>query len=148
MAVSDGVWIEPETQQTYPTAYLAYRRRREAQERPPARHQRLGFEVDRYAWRWWQARTPASTDVRLMFRDGTSPRIQRMVAEILRGIRRGQAANEAIRRVSRRFGLRQTRTRAFISACLRFEVHPREDQIPGVFDGPRAPVSCLGDIRC
>src|SRR5262245_45830092 len=147
MLVPDGLWVEPDTQQTYPTTYVAYRRAREAQERPPARHQKLGLEVDRYAWRRWQARTTPGGEVLLMFRDGTSPRIQRMVAEILRGIRRGQAANEAIRHVARRFGLRQTRARAFIGDCLRFEVRPREDTAHPLLGTALGAASCLADFH-
>jgi hypothetical protein len=142
--VNGMLWIEPDTRQPYPTAYHAYRRAREAQERAPARHRHLGLEVDRYAWRQWQGRATPDVDVLLKFRDGTSPRIRRMVAEILRGIRRGQAAGEAIRHVSRRFGLRQTRARAFIGDCLRFEVRPCDEAPQHMLEAPCASMSCRG----
>jgi hypothetical protein len=145
--VTGTLWIEPDTRQPYPTAFPAYRRAREAQERSPARHQRLGLEIDRYAWRQWQGRATPSVDVLLTFRHGTSPRVQRMVAEILRGIRRGQPAGDAIRHVSRRFGLRQTRARAFIGDCLGFELRPCDETPHAAPEAPCASMRCVGAAR-
>lgn len=123
-------WTEPNTSHTYPIAYPAYRRTREAEEKPLPRHRGLGPEIDHYVWQRWQGRAASAAEVRLTLRPGAPPRVQRIVAEILRAIRRGQSAGEAIRHVSRRFGLRQTRARAFITACLCFEVVPRADAVP------------------
>ena len=120
-------WIEPRTHLAYPLSFSAYRRTREAQEKFPPRHRGLGPEIDRYVWRRWQ-RSPAETvDVVLTFHPGTSPRVQRIVGEVLRAIRRGQPATDAIHQVARRFGLRHANARAFISAGLRFEMLPRHD---------------------
>ena len=120
-------WIEPRTHLAYPLSFTAYRRTREAQEKSPPRHRGLGPEIDRYVWRRWQ-RSPAETvDVVLTFRPGTSPRVQRIVGEVLSAIRRGRPAADAIHHVSRRFGLRHANARAFISAGLRFEMLPRHD---------------------
>jgi hypothetical protein len=44
------------------------------------------------------------------------------VGEVLRAIRRGKPAGDAIRYVARRFGLRHTRARALITAGIDFEV--------------------------
>jgi hypothetical protein len=63
--------------------------------------------------------------VLLTVRQDAPPRIRRIVAEILRAIRRGQPAGDAIRHVARRFGLRHTRAREFITACIGFEIRPR-----------------------
>jgi len=123
------LWTEPNTSHTYPIAFPAYRRTREAEEKPLPRHRVLGPEIDHYVWRRWQGRA-APQEVRLTLRPGAPPRVQRIVAEILRAIRRGESAGEAIRHVSRRFGLRQTRARAFIMACLGFEVVPRAEAVP------------------
>jgi len=113
-------------------SFSAYRRTREAQEKFPPRHRGLGPEIDRYVWRRWQ-RSPAETvDVVLTFRPGTSPRVQRIVGEVLRAIRRGQPATDAIHQVARRFGLRHANARAFISAGLRFEMLPRHDAMATV----------------
>lgn len=122
-------WTEPHTSHAYPVAYPAYRRTREAQEKPLPRHRGLGPEIDHYVWRRWQGRATPAAEVRLTLRPGAPPRVQRMVAEILRAIRRGHSAGEAIRHVSRRFGLRQTRARAFITACLCVEVVPRAEAV-------------------
>ena len=125
-------WIEPRTHLAYPLSFSAYRRTREAQEKFPPRHRGLGPEIDRYVWRRWQ-RSPAETvDVVLTFRPGTSPRVQRIVGEVLRAIRRGQPATDAIHQVARRFGLRHANARAFISAGLRFEMLPRHDAMATV----------------
>ena len=113
-------WVEPGTSVPYPTAYGAYRRAREAQEKTPARHCGLGAEVDRHVWRRW--RMPVcDVDVVLTFRPDVSPRVQRIVSEVLRSIRRGRPAGVAIRCVARRFGLRQSHARAFITNAIAFE---------------------------
>jgi hypothetical protein len=122
----DDYWIEPGTREAYPIAYHAYRRKRESQERMPARHRGLGPDIDHYVWR--RCLTAAS-DVDIVFavRPGAPPRIQRIVAEVLCGIRRGRTASEAIRRVARRFGLRHGRARAFITAGITLERQARDD---------------------
>jgi hypothetical protein len=74
-------------------------------------------------------------EVHLTVRADTSPRIQRIVTEVLRSIRRGRPAGEAIRHVSRRFGLRQTHARAFISASIGFELRPDSDTTTLVASG-------------
>jgi hypothetical protein len=53
--------------------------------------------------------------------------VQRIVAEVLRAIRRGRPADDAIRRVARRFGLRQANARAFITAGINYELRARQD---------------------
>ena len=121
-------WVEPGTSVPYPTAYGAYRRAREAQEKTPARHCVLGPEVDRHLWRRWRMPTVSDVDVVLTFRPGASPRVQRIVSEVLRSIRRGRPAGDAIRCVARRFGLRQSHARAFITDAIAFETR--------AFDGP------------
>jgi hypothetical protein len=112
----------------YPVAYGAYRRAREAQERTPARHCGLGPEVDRHVWRRWRMPAVSRVDVVLTFRPGASPRVQRIVSEVLRSIRRGRPAGDAIRRVARRFGLRQSHARAFITGAIGYETR--------ITDGP------------
>ncbi len=64
-----------------------------------------------------------------------------MVAEVLRSIRRGQPPADAIRHVSRRLGLAQTRVRAFITASIDFEVQPPPDAIASVSGAPRPTLS-------
>ena len=118
-------WIEPGTARAYPFAYDAYRRLRESQDRRLPRHQLLGAQVDRHVWRRWRVRATASVDVLLTVR-GASPRLRRMVAAILASIRRGHPADEAIRIVSRRFGLPQSRTRAHLAGCVGFELRRHE----------------------
>lgn len=118
-------WIEPRTRLAYPMAFAKYRRTREGEEKWPARHRALDPEVDRYAWRAWLRPVTSDLDVVLIFRRGVSPRIQRMVTEVLRDIGRGSSAAKAIRRVGRRFGLRQGQTRAFISGGIGFELRAR-----------------------
>jgi hypothetical protein len=120
-------WIEPDTHHEYPTSYLAYRRAREAQERTPARHCGLGPHVDRLLSRHWRDRAESDIDVVLTFRPDSPPRVRRIVAEVLRAIRRGRPADDAIRRVARRFGLRQARARAFITAGIDYELRARQD---------------------
>jgi len=121
-------WVEPGTLVTYPIAYGAYRRAREAQEKTPARHRGLGPEVDRHVWRRWSLPAAADVDVVLTFRPGASPRVQRIVSEVLRSIRRGRPAGDAIRHVARRFGLRHSHARAFITDAIALETR--------VTDGP------------
>jgi hypothetical protein len=127
-----GCWAEPGTQQTYPLSYDAYRRTREAEEKPLARHQTLGAAVDHHVWDRWRRQTP-EVEVRVTVRDDAPPRIRRMAGEILRAIKRGQPARQAIRRVSRRFGLRQARAQACLGACLDVQMHSIPD--PGA-SGP------------
>jgi hypothetical protein len=112
-------WVEPGTSHCYPLPYGAYRRAREAQEKPPARHRALGPDIDHYLWRHRQL--VDDVDVLFIVREGTPPRIRRIIAEILAAIRRGHPANDAIRHVSRRFGLRPGRARALITPCIGFE---------------------------
>jgi hypothetical protein len=115
-------WVDPGTHHEYPTSYTAYRRAREAQEKTPPRHRGLGPDVDRYLARRWRDSVPPDVDVVLMFRPEAPPRLRRIVGEILRAIRRGRPAGDAIRHVARRFGLRHTRARALITAGIDFEV--------------------------
>ena len=119
-------WVEPGTLQTYPTSYPAYRRAREAEDKRPPRHRSLGPDVDHFLSRRWRTHVP-EVEVRLTMRPDASPRIRRIVSEILRAIRQGQSAGAAIRQVSRRFGLRHSRTRAFITASLGFELLSRPE---------------------
>src|SRR5882724_479667 len=107
-------WVEPSTRLAYPMSYCAYRRTREAQEKSPPRHCGLGPEIDRCVWRHWRRPAASNVDVVLTFRPGASPRVQRIVGEVLRAIRRGRPASEAIRHVARRFGLRHAHALAFI----------------------------------
>lgn len=129
-------WVEPGTRVVYPTSYCAYRRTREAEEKPPPRHCGFGPEIDRYIWRRWRGPVAAEVDVVLSFRPGASPRVQRMVGEVLRAIRRGRPAGEAIRHVARRFGLRHAHARAFITAGIAFEMRSRYDAIASLGEGP------------
>jgi hypothetical protein len=126
--LEERCWIEPQTGVTYPTSYGEYRRTREAQEKALARHRGLGPEVDRKVWQHWRRRWEPDVDVVLTFRTGASPRVQRLVAEVLRAIRRGRPAGEAIRHVARRFGLRHGQAHAFISAAIAFELRVHGDQ--------------------
>ena len=119
-------WIEPDTRRAYPVAYGAYRRAREAQEKRPPRHRTLDPEIDRYVWRCWRRPVASDVDVVLTFRDGVSPRIQRIVGAVLREIGRGSPAAVAIRHAARRFGLRQGQARAFITAGIGFELRARD----------------------
>jgi hypothetical protein len=118
-------WLDPGTERIYPTSYRAYRRTREAEEKPLPRHRTLGPDVDHYVWRRGMGSTGLEVEVLLTVRQDAPPRIRRIVAEILRAIRRGQPAGHAIRHVARRFGLRHTRAREFITACIGFEIRPR-----------------------
>ena len=125
-ACNTECWIEPDTRLAYPIAYGAYRRTREAQEKRPPRHRTLDPEIDRYVWRCWRRPVVADVDVVLTFRDGVSPRIQRIVGAVLREIGRGSPAAVAIRHAARRFGLRQGQARAFITAGIGFELRARD----------------------
>jgi hypothetical protein len=116
----NGCWIEPGTDDVYPIAYHAYRRKRESQDKRPARHRQLGPDIEHLVWRRWLA-TVSDVDIVLAVRPGAPPRIQRMVAEVLSGIRRGRSASQAIRDVARRFSLRHGRARAFISTNITLE---------------------------
>jgi hypothetical protein len=122
-----GSWVEPGTRLAYPMSYGAYRRAREAQEKWAPRHRGLGPEIDRYVWRCWRRPATSDVDVVLTFRQGVSPRVQRIVGEVLRAIGRGWSAGEAIRHVARRFGLRHAQARAFITAGIEFELRTRRD---------------------
>jgi hypothetical protein len=115
-------WVDPGTHHEYPMSYTAYRRAREAHEKTPPRHRGLGPYVDRYLARGWRDSVPPDVDVVLTFRPGAPPRLRRIVGEVLRAIRRGRPAGDAIRHVARRFGLRHTRARALITAGIDFEV--------------------------
>jgi hypothetical protein len=128
-------WAEPGTQQTYPLSYEAYRRVREAEEKPLRRHQPLGIAADHYVWERWRVRHSPDVEVGLTMRADAPPRIRRMVAEILRAIRRGRPADEAIRHVSRRFGLRQTRVHACLAACLDVQLQPIQDDLTPTVGG-------------
>ena len=124
-------WVEPGTPHIYPLSYEAYRRAREAEERPLPRHQALSIAVDRHMWDRWRMPPTSEVEVRLTMRADAPPRIRRMAMEILRVIRRGRPADEAIRRVSRRFGLRQARAQACLAACLGVQLRPvHEDAAP------------------
>jgi hypothetical protein len=117
-----GYWLEPGTDHIYPLSYPAYRQAREAEEKTPARHRTLGPDVDHYVWRRGPNPGAPEKEVALTIRPDAPLRIRRMVAEVLRAIRGGQPAGDAIRQVSRRFGLAQTRARAFMTASIGFEV--------------------------
>jgi len=122
-ASSEAGWREPATHGVYPFAFEAYRARREREERWPARHQRLGTQVDREQWRRWVGGVPLVVEFEVQ--PTAPPRIQRVIGEILRAIRHGASANEAIRAASRRLRVRPGRVRAWIAAhvtCLRVPV--------------------------
>ena len=122
-------WVEPGTDNAYPLSYCAYQRTREAEEKAPPRHRTLGPDVDHYVWRRGLGPATPEMEVSLTVRPDAPPRIRRIVGEVLLAIRRGRPAGDAIRHVSRRFGLRQTRTRAFITASIGFEVRVQQDAI-------------------
>jgi hypothetical protein len=126
-------WVDPGTDLVYPLSYRAYRRAREAEEKTPPRHRTLGPDVDSHVWRRGLSTGTPETEVSLTVRPDTPLRVRRMLAQVLRSIRRGRAAGDAIRHVSRRFGLAQTRARAFITASIGFEVRPHPD---GITSGP------------
>jgi hypothetical protein len=104
----------------------------------------LSPDVEHDAWRRIHGPALPPVEVRLTFRPGAPPRVRRIVAEVLRAIRRGRPAGDAIRHVARRFGLRQTRARAFIAACVGFELRPPDDARAVPVIGPQSPVSSLG----
>jgi len=134
---SDAVfWVEPGTHDEYPMSYFAYRRTREAQERAAPRHRGLGPDIDRYLARRWRSGPALDVDVVLTIREGVSPRVRRIVAEVLRAIRRGRRAKDAVRHVARRFGLRPARARAFISSAIDFEIRVRRDPMSFTIDEP------------
>ena len=120
-------WVDPGTDCMYPLAYGAYRRAREAEERSPARHRRFGPEIDKYLWQ--HARSLSATDIEVLFtvRRDTPPRIRRIIAEVLRAIRQGESAPDAIGHISRRFRLRRMRARALIASCIGFEIQSTQD---------------------
>jgi hypothetical protein len=128
-AGASAYWVDPGTDQIYPLSFYAYRRTREAEEKVPARHRTLGADVDYYLWQRGLRPTTPEMEVSLTVRPEAPLRVRRMVAEVLRSIRRGRPAGDAIRRVSQRFGLAQTRVRAFLTASIDFEVRPRTDAI-------------------
>jgi hypothetical protein len=120
-------WVDPETRQAYPTSYHAYRRTRESQEKTPPRHCRIGPAVDHEVWRSWRGAPAPAVDIVLTMLPDAPPRVQRLVGEVLRAIRRGRPAGEAIRQAARRFGLRHARAQAFIAASITFEQRPQYD---------------------
>jgi hypothetical protein len=134
-------WVDPGTDQVYPLSYRAYRQTREAEEKSPPRHRTLGPDIDHYVWRRGLSPATSEAEVSLTVRPDAPLRIQRLVAEVLRSIRRGQPAGDAIRRVSRRFGLAQTRARAFITASIAFEVRPQHGAITSGSGGQRSTTS-------
>jgi hypothetical protein len=129
-------WVEPVSHHIYPLEFEAYRRHREAEERPLSRHRGLGPDVDGYIWRRWGNTRSPDVEIILTLRADTSPRIRHLAAEILRVIRRGRSAEEAIQRVSRRFRLRQTQTRACLAACVGFTTRSRGDAISALAERP------------
>jgi hypothetical protein len=128
-AVEGECWIEPETGVAYPTSYSGYRRMREAEEKWQPRHRCLAPDIDLYVWNRWGRSAPADADVALTFRPGASPRIQRMVGEVVRAIGRGRPAAQAMRHTARRFGLRHGQIRAFISAGIALDRHTRPESV-------------------
>jgi len=138
-------WVEPGTSHAYPMSYQAYRRTREAEEKPPPRHRGLGSEIDHYVWRRWRRAAVPDVEVLLTFRPGAPPRVRRIVAEILLAIRRGESPGKSIRRVARQFGLRHTRALAFITAAIGFEMRPRQDAPSSFVASHCSPNSTLAD---
>jgi len=131
MSPGNECWVEPHTQVPYPQEYDEYRRVRETEERWPPRHRTLAPDVDRYVWEWWQQSAGGEREVVMSFGADTSPRVRRLVGEVLRAIARGRPANDAIRHAARRFGLRQGQARAFIAAGITYEVRrPAEPAAP------------------
>ena len=125
------IWAEPGTRHSYPLSYDAYRRTREAEDKWLPRHRTLDRATDRHVWNRWRAAPAPEVEVLLTMRADAPPRIRRVVAEVIRAIRRGRPAAKAIGRVSRRFGLRQAHTRAYLAACLGFQMRPIQDEIAG-----------------
>ena len=121
LTIAPAYWIEPASRVAYPTGFPAYRRMREAEERPLARHRALGPDIDHYVWRRRGATVTAAVEIVLAVRPDTPPRIRRLVAETLRAIRRGRPAGDAIRQVARRFGLRDSSARGCIRAWIEMQ---------------------------
>jgi hypothetical protein len=136
MSPGNECWVEPQTQVPYPQEYEEYRRVRETEERWPPRHRTLGPDVDRYVWEWWQQSAGGETEVVMSFGSQTSPRVRRLVGEVLRAIARGRPASEAIRHVGRRFGLRKGQACDFIAAGITYEVRR-----PSGSSAPRSPAA-------
>ena len=111
--VNEGGWREPLTRGLYPFSFEAYRARRESEERWPPRHQRLGAQVDREQWRQWAI--PGPVVVELVVRSTAPPRIQRIIGEVLRAIRHGASAKQAIRAAARRLRVKPVRVRSWIA---------------------------------
>ena len=131
-----GCWLQPGTGHIYPLEFEAYRRRREAEERPLRGHRGLGPDVDRYVWQRWGHRDAQDVEIVLTVRADASPRIRRLVAEVLRRMRRGRSAGDAIRQVSRRFSLRQTQIRTWLAGSLGFTTRSRGDAITRLSERP------------
>jgi hypothetical protein len=125
-------WVEPGTDRVYPLSYCAYQRIRESEEKAPPRHRTLGPDVDHYVWRRGLGLVTPEVEVSLTVRPDAPPRVRRIVGAVLLAIRRGRPAGDAIRHVSRRFGLRQSRTRAFITASIDFEIRLQQDAVASV----------------
>jgi hypothetical protein len=134
MSPGNECWVEPQTHVPYPQEYEQYRRVRETEERWAPRHRTFAPDVDRYLWEWWQQSAGGETEVVMTFGSETSPRVRRLVGEVLRTIARGRSASEAIRHVARRFGLRQGQARAFIAAGITYEVRRPDEPL-----GPSGP---------
>ena len=129
-------WIDPRTGHVYPLTFEAYRREREAEERPLRAHRVLTPDVDWHVWQRWGKTRSADVEILLTVRADTPPRIRRLVAEVLRGIRRGRSAADAMRQVSRRFSLPQRRMRACLTACLGFTARARGDAVSHLGERP------------
>jgi hypothetical protein len=138
-------WADPSTHQAYPLAYDAYRRAREAEDPPLPRHRSLEPAADQYVWDRWRLTPSPEVEVLLTMHPDAPPRIRRMVGEIIRAIRRGRPADDAIRQVSRRFGLRQTRAQACLAACLEVQVRPIPEEPAPRAEQPRWPFSPPAD---
>ena len=80
-------------------------------------------------WNRWRVPPTPEVEVLLTVRPDAPPRVRRMAAEILRAIRRGRPADEAIRHVSKRFGLRQARAQACLAACLGVQRRPIHEEL-------------------
>lgn len=120
-------WIEPGSDHSYPTAFREYRRMREAEDKRPARHRGFGPDIDRYLWLHARTLTAAANlEVVLTVRPDTPPRVRRIISTVLLAIRRGRPTADAIRGVSRRFGLRDAQARGFIARCIGFELRAGE----------------------
>ena len=130
MSPGNDCWVEPHTHVPYPQEYEEYRRVRETEERWPPRHRTFAPDVDRYVWEWCQSAS-CESEVVMSFASETSPRVRRLVGDVLRAIARGRPASEAIRDAARRFGLRPGQARAFIAAGITYEVRrPVEPVVP------------------